>query len=169
MKIEAFEKSYNIVITSHLEHTRTGYSNPRGYNYQEEDIKDILECALRNGLTSFRNKGTVRLRYKDTEGCISFMLIALKADIITIITVLDTKHKRDDFMSYITVKNTIELVGQYTLEKRYELKLVKATPTTKAKGLRKVNNKKIKKSPHKEVTKEITQEEIDEFISALKG
>lgn len=128
MKISAYDKNYNVILTNHLIENRKTSSRPRGYHYTKKDIKEILLTALSSDLTSFRDKGAIRLRYKDIDGYISFMVITLTTDTITVITILDTNHKHDDFVSYDEVPNKIDLVGKFIFERCYELKIAKQPP-----------------------------------------
>ena len=143
---------------------REGYLNSRGYNYAEEDIAEVIKQAMYQGLTSFRNKGIVKLKYKDDDGYISFMLVTLDdSNILTIVTILDSARKDDYFTSYVKVQNNINLVQYFTLERKYELKIITKPTNTVRPGIRKVTHKRQHTKPTP-----VTQNEIDEFLQSMK-
>jgi len=157
-------KEYHINVTDHIIEYRKGSSTPRGHNYSYETIEEVLTKALYNGLTSFRNKGIVRLRYKDIDGYISFMLVELTDNTITIVTVLDSKHKNDDFHSYVKVQNSIELTKYFVLKQLFELKIVKQHKVTRPKIIKRIRPvNKIVNTP----IQLVTQDEINEFKRAM--
>jgi len=157
-------RTNNVIITDHLNDIRTHENKSRAYNYSEEDILEILDISFKQGLSSFRNKGTVKIKYKDEEGYLCFMILKIDDNDIRVITIMDSRHKNDDFYAFIKVQNIIDITRFYIHEERYELKIINVSAPTRQK-IKKVNKKIHKNKPK---IQDVTQDEIDEFLSALR-
>lgn len=161
MKVTLDNNIHNVIISDHVLETRENDKKSRAFNYNEDDIEIILKNATKNGLTSFRNKGEVVLRFKDDEGFNSFFVLEIIGYTIQIITIFDTRRKNDSFSAFTKIHNRIYL-NEYIHEKRYELKIVKVQQPK----IKKI--KKVQKLQRNQKVTPVTQDEIDEFLSAMR-
>jgi len=105
-------KNYNVFPTKHLEDSKFNNSLKRGDFFNAENTQEILEAAIKNNLTSFRNKGLTVIFFKDWKNIINSFLIDFVENNITIITIYrDFSGKNYDV--FRTVKNRINLINEY--------------------------------------------------------
>lgn len=120
-------QTFTIVKTNHLYDERT--TNKQRDHFISDDIyKQIIRLALINGLTSFREKGTVAITLANSKrkmhSC-SCLLIALNKDnIITVISVVQTYGDKKWQRGFVKVHNRINILpGTYIIPKMSEEEL----------------------------------------------
>jgi len=161
-------KDYKVHISNHIYESRNGeYS--RKYGLSNEYLYDIIKLAINNGLTSFRNKGTVKILVKTEHDLYYTLLIEVKDHNINIITILFSKFANFDL--FPKVHNKINLIQKYrvpedSLEKyRFENLIYKVVPKTKNPKLKGL---KVRKKHKSNSVIDVTQDEIDEFMEGIK-
>jgi len=173
-----YNESPTIEFTKHCLETRNG--TPRDLGLPKRYIHDIINIALKNGLTQFRNKGKVSLKiggYKEKPSTKNYSIILnFKNNKISIITILHTYFYNFDV--FPNIRNSINLHRIYNLpndaRKVYNEENFTITKTSQEflKNLR--NKRRIRKysksykPEKKKEVKEVSQSEINEFLQSQK-
>lgn len=111
-EVEFSNKKYKIVLTNHLYKKRNKYY--RNSLLTETAIKATILQALVNGLTSFKNKGTVKVHVMVYDGSSITLLLSIDDLTITVITALKTRH-----LFYTTFSKVTQsiFISTYTIPK----------------------------------------------------
>jgi len=120
IKINVFKVTYTISLANHLlEHRKTlkGTSkNFRGLQVNNKRYEQIFKQAIKNGLTSFRNKGVVVITFLDTKNRPYGVLCDLNENNkIFVITVFRGPACMNYSKCFIKVHNRIHL-NNYIME-----------------------------------------------------
>jgi hypothetical protein len=121
IKLKCDSKSYTVSLAEHLfEHRETlkGTSKShRTLHIDNKRYKQIFTIALKNGLTSFRNKGVVVVTFRDTYGKAYGVLCDLKDNNdIFVISVFRGPKRMDINRCFIKVHNRINLSYYYIMD-----------------------------------------------------
>jgi len=161
-------RDFIITITNHIFEARKDEDNMRGYNYDYQDIKEILYLSVKNGLTSFRNKGVTLIKYKRDDGRYSFMILEMCGSAeypeIKVVSILDSFSKDIEFRPYRHIKNRIFLTS-FILERKYSLNIV--TKKDIEKSTIKIKKKKIIRD-NRPINNRISKEEQELFLNAFE-
>ena len=114
-EVEILNKSIEVFKTSHVLESRYGGKRSRDHNLHKMDYKDIINLAIKYGLTSFRNKGRVVISFYDTDN-IEYAILVELSDIITIISVYYSTYGKVRVNNFEKEKNRIKLYNYYTLD-----------------------------------------------------
>ena len=88
----------------------------------EKAIKNIVTHSLINGLTSFRDKGKVKVHTMVYDGSSTTLLLELTGSTITIITAFKTRHL---FYTAFSKVNQSIFIRNYTIPKITEKEMQK--------------------------------------------
>ncbi len=113
--VEINNKETQVYKTYHTLDSRRDNGYARDHNLLKDDYRDIINTAIKHGLTSFRDKGRVVISFSDTTG-IKYSLLVSISKVITIISVFyntETAYRTN----FISVKNRVRLENFYTLNR----------------------------------------------------
>ena len=114
----------------------------------DEIYSNIFKTAIKEGLTSFRNKGCVVVTVKSyKDSWYSILCVLDNKNIITIITVYHFFHIQL-YKAFITVKNRINIVNKYIVPKLQQKELF---------------NKKLEIIDH-HISKDESKDLFDKFV-----
>ena len=140
----SYLKDYNITAykSYHVLQRREGSSFTREHGIFKRDYIDILNLAMRNGLSSFRNKGLVAISFFDIKHNQYTMLVEI-TDIIYVVSVwcnTNKKYKR----SYHKVNQRINLFGYVLGERKHKVIYIRSKKPIKQRNkIRKVNKDEL--------------------------
>jgi hypothetical protein len=121
MTIKSDGKTYTISLAEHLFENRETLKGTakkhRSYHINHKRYKQIMSHALKNGLTSFRNKGVAVITFRDSNNRPFGVLTNLEDDNdIFVISVFRGPKYMDLYRCFIKVKNRINITKIYTME-----------------------------------------------------
>jgi len=121
IKLKCDNITYTISLAEHLyEHRETlkgTAKNHRSLQIDHKRYKQIFSIALKQGLTSFRNKGVIVITFKDTKGKVYGVLCDLTdSNDIFVISVFRGPMIMDINRCFIKVHNRINLAYHYTMD-----------------------------------------------------
>ena len=106
--------SIPVYKSTHTNVSRTQDIYVRDIFIDDKRYKAILKHAIKNGLSSFRNKGRVAISFSDSWKLYSSVLVELLDDKLIIVTVFTSKKFRF-WTFFIKVPNRINLWKIYTM------------------------------------------------------
>jgi hypothetical protein len=140
----SYLKDYNITAfkSYHVLQRREGSPFTREHGIYKQDYIDILNLAMRNGLSSFRNKGLVAITFFDTRHHQYTMLVEI-TDVIYVVSVwynANKKYKR----VYHKVNQRINLFDYVLGERKHKVVYIRSkNPIKQRKKIRKINKDEL--------------------------
>jgi hypothetical protein len=140
----SYLKDYNITAfkSYHVLQKREGSSFTREHGILKQDYVDILNLAMRNGLSSFRNKGLVAITFFDTKHNQYTMLVEI-TDIIYVVSVWYNTNKKYQRI-YHKVNQRINLFDYVLGERKHKVVYIKSKKSIKQRNkIRKVSKDEL--------------------------